>query len=69
VHNDNFLPVAIFTFMTVTVCELDDNECKFIDDWNGLEIHLDQNKTDSLLPEMPSVNGLLSEKRSPTDPK
>ena len=50
--------------MKVTVCELSDNERKFIDDWNGLKIHLDQNKTDLLLlPEMPFSKWIASEKK------
>ena len=50
--------------MKVTVCELSDNESKFIDDWNSLKIHLDQNKTDLLLlPEMPFSKWIASEKK------
>jgi len=50
--------------MKVTVCELSDNESKFIDDWNELKIYLDQNKPDLLLlPEMPFSKWIASEKK------
>jgi N-carbamoylputrescine amidase len=50
--------------MKVTVCELSDNEDNFIDDWNKLIIHLDQNKPDLLLlPEMPFCKWIASEKK------
>jgi len=49
--------------MKVTVCEMSDNEDNFIDDWNQLKIHLDQNKTDLLLlPEMPFCKWIACEK-------
>ena len=50
--------------MKVTVCELSDNEFNFIDDWNGLKIHLNENKPDLLLlPEMPFSKWIASEKK------
>ena len=50
--------------MKVTVCELSDNEHKFIDDWKELKIHLDQNKPDLLLlPEMPFSKWIATEKK------
>lgn len=49
--------------MKVTVCELSDNELEFIDDWNRLKIHLDQNKPGLLLlPEMPFGKWIASDK-------
>ncbi|MEP6947645.1 MAG: hypothetical protein ABI863_00160 [Ginsengibacter sp.] len=49
--------------MKVTVCELSDDELNFIDDWNSLKIHLNQNKPDLLLlPEMPFSKWIASEK-------
>jgi len=49
--------------MKVTVCELSDDERSFIEDWNSLTIHLDQNKPDLLLlPEMPFSKWIAAEK-------
>ena len=49
--------------MRVTICELSDNEIKFIDDWNRLKVHVKQNKPDLLLlPEMPFNKWIASEK-------
>ena len=43
---------------------MSDNEDNFIDDWNELAIHLDQNKPDLLLlPEMPFCKWIASEKK------
>ena len=50
--------------MKVTVCELSDNEIKFMADWIELKNHLDQNKADLLLlPEMPFSKWIASEKK------
>ena len=50
--------------MKVTVCEISDDEDNFIDDWQELAIHLDQNKPDLLLlPEMPFSKWIASEKK------
>jgi predicted amidohydrolase len=50
--------------MKITVCEMSDDEEKFIVDWNELGIHLDQNKTDLLLlPEMPFSKWIASERK------
>ena len=49
--------------MKVTVCELSDNEDDFIQDWNELAIHLDQNRPDLLLlPELPFSKWIAYEK-------
>src|SRR5215467_11747147 len=49
--------------MQVTVCELSDNEFNFLDDWEQLIIHLNENKPDLLLlPEMPFCKWIASSK-------
>lgn len=49
--------------MKVTVCELSDNELHFIDDWEKLKIHLNENKPDLLLlPELPFSSWIAAEK-------
>jgi len=50
--------------MKVTVCELSNNEMKFIDDWNKLKIHVKQNKSDLLLlPELPFGKWIATEEK------
>jgi predicted amidohydrolase len=49
--------------MRVTVCELSDNEVRFIDDWTRLKTHLKTYKPDLLLlPEMPFGKWIASER-------
>jgi len=51
--------------MKVTVCELSDNEIRFMDDWSRLETHLDYNNPDLLLlPEMPFSKWIAAEKKA-----
>lgn len=53
--------------MRVTVCELSDNEVRFIEDWTRLKTHLKTYKPDLLLlPEMPFSKWIALEK-SPDD--
>ena len=48
--------------MKVTVCELSDNESNFIDDWNNLKVHLNQNRPNLLLlPELPFCKWIAAE--------
>jgi predicted amidohydrolase len=49
--------------MKFTVCELSDNESRFVDDWNELKDHVAENKPDLLLlPEMPFCKWVASQK-------
>ncbi len=51
--------------MRVTVCELSDNEVRFIEDWTRLKTHLKTYKPDLLLlPEMPFGKWVASEKNA-----
>src|SRR5471030_1310500 len=51
--------------MRVTVCELSDNEIRFIEDWTKLKNHLKTYKPDLLLlPEMPFSKWIASEKNA-----